>query len=231
MKKIIIISSTIIFVIISTTYYLFNFYKEKPENYSYVMNNNEFSEIKNGDLVLRRGFGFVSDTITRLFKEKYPVSHVGIVTEHEGELLVAHTVSAELSDFDGMQVTPLMRFIDDSHQNSIIVMRYKATEKVRDKIAEIAYRFFTEKVPFDYDFDLNNTQEMYCSEMVREAILEADNKDVFVGRIDKEGKLLRFDSLLNPQLFEEIINHHKNPPLTDPEQIKTVDSGIAIKSQ
>ncbi|MBK8228251.1 MAG: hypothetical protein IPK70_13890 [Flavobacteriales bacterium] len=176
----------------------------------YLLSDAEMAELQPGDIILRRGHGLVSDLISSVLSEEYDVSHCGIVAEHDSALWVIHSVSSSVSEADGMQSHRLQSFVGQSKPGSVIVTRLR-TAADRSLIARRAKELLRRKVPFDHDFDLEDTTRIYCSELVWRIIRDDYGIDVFdapaVG--DKAGRY-RFMRLLDTARFEVILNHQKH---------------------
>lgn len=183
-----------------------------PENKfvtRYVLAPAEVALLEPGDIILRRGSGLVSDFISSVLSEPFDVSHCGIVAEHDSALWVIHSVSSSISDADGMQAHRLQDFVGQSKPGSVIVSRLR-TDADRALIAERAKGYLRRKVPFDHDFDLDDTTSIYCSELVWRIIRDEYGVDVFdSAAVDDKAGRYRFMRLLDTARFEVVLNHQK----------------------
>lgn len=190
--------------------------KEKtPDLILYQLSKEETNLLKEGDIILRHGYGFVSNSIVKALGEDLPVSHVGMIVKNEqGGFSVIHSVSQTLSDYDGVQVQDLWSFVHDSQLSSIVVVRFKnaiESENQGQLMAAQAFTYLQKQVPFDYRFDLEDPAAFYCSELIVR-ILD-DTYDIDVGRqlfsnARKPQDKLRLNVFRDPDFFVEIINHH-----------------------
>jgi uncharacterized protein YycO len=182
---------------------------DEGHSMSYRLADAEVAALQPGDIILRRGHGLVSDMISSVLSEEYDVSHCGIIAEHDSALWVIHSVSSSVSEADGMQSHRLQAFVGQSEPGSVIVSRLR-TAADRSMIAVRAKELLRRKVPFDHDFDLDDTTRIYCSELVWRIIRDEYGIDVFdapaIG--DKAGRY-RFMRLLDTARFEVILNHQK----------------------
>ena len=173
------------------------------------LSTTEAAMLRDGDIIIRKGFGFVSNKITEILDEPYNVSHCGVVcntTSSDGPTVI-HSVSSTLSDIDGVQSCSLKRFAGESRENSIIVVRYKDTTKHRPElIAAEAKRYLDAKLPFDNGFDLNDSSEMYCTELVWKILFDNFGHDLYP---DKSSfTALGFKPLLDTAYFHIVISHN-----------------------
>jgi len=203
-------------IIIITALFLFlltyDYRSEQEQLFSaYMLSDEEFELIQEGDIILRHGYGLVSDIIVKTLKEDYNISHCAIVVRDEkNKLKVIHTVSQSISDQDGMQQQHLKTFIKNSKSNSIIVVRLKNNSENTGKlISQKAQELLNLKIPFDHSFDITDDSKLYCSELIWKIILDEFGIEIFPDRSNNSKSYLNFSNFYNPEFFEIIINHHK----------------------
>ena len=190
---------------------VYDFYSEKKRVIvNYTLTRKEIEMMRDGDIILRHGYGFVSDLITETLSEKTNVSHCAIFVKNDTSMHVIHSVSQSLSDYDGVQMQDLKRFINDSKKNSVIVLRYK-TQQNEDPslISKNAHYYLDKKVPFDNNFDITDSTEFFCSELLWKVFLNAYNVDIFEDKYGmSNNEFLKFDVFTNPKYFEIVFSHH-----------------------
>lgn len=172
------------------------------------LSKHELSMIRPGDIVLRKGFGAVSATIARTLNEEFPVSHCGIVVADSlGQLRVIHSVSASLSDFDGVQQCSIGAFQRSSVEGTMLVVRFRDTAAVPlSQMAVTAGRYLKQQIPFDNMYDLSDSTSMYCSEMVWSALKETYGYDIYPDKSKSE--VVKFAPFFDTVHFFRVINHH-----------------------
>jgi len=178
-------------------------------NVNYKLSPEEKGLLEEGDIILRRGEGFISGAIARILShEPFNLSHCAMLTRGKKDWLVVHAVSSSLSDFDGVQREPLDRFSATSVDSSIVVIRYKGSPEIRKKMGLRAREYCNAKIPFDHAFDLEDSSSFYCTELLHRIFIDVLNEDLFMYRFG-EGHpgYIHFDGLLNPTYFELILNH------------------------
>lgn len=164
--------------------------------------------LRHGDIILRRGYGMVSRMIATRLEGRFPFSHCGVIIERNGRLFVVHTVSSNVSDFDGMQIHPLEEFVRQSKPGSIAVTRLNDSTDVQVLVRE-SLRFLEAKVPFDHNFDLYDASTLYCSELIWRSLKEGGGHDIYDGLYDREGAWYSFDAFFNPAYFSEVFNQYR----------------------
>ncbi len=188
----------------------YDFRAEQEQKFSaYTLAPEEYELIQDGDIILRHGYGLVSDIIVETLKEGYDISHCGIISADNDQLRVIHTVSQSISDFDGVQVQPLRPFVHQSHRNSIIIVRFKwPNGDAGRRISRKANDYLNQKIPFDNSFNIHDDKELYCSELIWRIIKDEFNVNIFPDMSETTKKYLNFSNFYNPEFFEIIINHH-----------------------
>lgn len=181
------------------------------------LSKRELALLRPGDIIMRQGFGMVSDMISNTLDEDYRISHCGIVAHDSvGKLRVIHSVSSSLSDWDGVQDVNMKGFFLESKQNSLIVVRFRDTNDVPlAELANTAQSYLDRRVPFDEKFDITEQETMYCSEMIWSAILETYGFDIYPDKTSAVAT--KFTPFFDTTHFAVIINHNtdvKNSPST-----------------
>jgi len=121
------------------------------------------SLLKNGDLICRYGNGFFSKYFRQFSDSIQLYSHVGLVHITEDSVHVIHSEASELTGIGVVQRVPLESFLNQI--NVWGLYRLDQEDSVRNKVIELAYVHYLDRVPFDMDFELDN-EEIYCTELV-----------------------------------------------------------------
>jgi uncharacterized protein YycO len=191
--------------------YFYNKHSDQEQSVSYYhLSSDEISKLKDGDIILRHGYGLVSDMIVERLGEEYDISHCAIVCKDSSGIIVIHSVSSSISPHDGVQSQELEPFIRDSQKNSVIIVRYKPKDKIKDNsgISRRARKYLKEEIPFDNSFDINDSSEFYCTELLWKCFLDEYGDDILLDHYNKRKDHMRFDTFLDTTRFEIIINHH-----------------------
>ncbi len=184
--------------------------KQQQKN-TYVLTLEEKAFLQQGDIIFRRGFGVISDAIVKYVPCDYPISHCGIIVKDSlGKFMVIHTVSNTLAAVDGMQQDNLDKFVKESHENSIIVTRYRyGNDSLAGKIACRAKNYLAQKIPFDHRFDSNDSTAFFCTEFLYRVLKNAIHLDVYEPFPEKKKDCMDFDVFLYPEDFSVVLNHHQ----------------------
>jgi len=164
--------------------------------------------LRNGDIIMRQGRGAISLAISAQLDEKYKLSHCGILSITGDSISVIHTLSIVVSHADGMQKASLQEFTSDTYENSLIVVRLKNTDN--NKIADRAKYYLSKKIPFDNNFDVNDTTNFFCNELISHILYSEYGINLIDTTSQNQTQNMRFGRFLDTAKFEIIINHQKD---------------------
>lgn len=171
------------------------------------LSNAETQLLRNGDIIMRQGRGAISMSISTQLNEKCMLSHCGIVSIDGDSINIIHTLSQTVSNEDGMQKATLNEFTDDTYENSLVVVRLKNTDN--SKIANRAKYYLAKKIPFDHDFNVADTTQFFCNELISHILTSEYAVNVVDTSTSDPMQNLRFGRLLDTTKFEIIINHQQ----------------------
>lgn len=170
------------------------------------LDSTERTELQHGDILLRRGYGTVSNFIADFLKEDYEVTHCGFVVLQEGqEPSILHTASDE--ELDGIYLEPLNAFLEDSYHSSVALVRTIGTQEQRDAVVQQCLAYKEQHIPFDMRFDHKDSSEMYCVEMMWYAFERVYERDLLPHRVKGVGiEVFQMDNFFDTTNFEIIFN-------------------------
>lgn len=202
----------IVLVLVLIILFLFAYeYKSEQEQFynKYRLSKEEIALLEDGDIVLRQGFGLVSESISKTLNEEYKISHCAIVRKpNPDSICVIHSVSSSLSDVDGVQTCGLTKFVRESQKGTIIVVRFQsAGEKKNKVISDRADYYLQKQVKFDNSFDIRDSTKFFCTELIWKIILDEFNMDIL--NIDQPDQISanKFGVFWNSPHFQVIFNH------------------------
>ena len=184
--------------------------REVKNKLSYSMiSRTEIAKIKEGDFILRRGFGYFSDMIaSHLNQPPFDVTHAGIIVIENGKWAVVHSLSSDVSKIDGMQIQYLDEFLKYSQPHKVLVTRFKSSDtNTNYQIAALAKYHLKKNIPFDHKANFEDSTSMYCTEL----ILHILNKDLKVLKIDKTKQvrdefLFTMKKMYDTNYFKLVVN-------------------------
>lgn len=159
--------------------------KKEPERVSVDQTPAE-TVLKEGDIVFRRGMGVTSQMVL-IADTEGTYSHIGIVIKDSGTWKVVHAVPGE-PDFEGdpdrVKLERIQVFFEKEKAARGAVMRVKG-DTVRNRCAaQRALRLFESQIRFDHSYDLSDSTEMYCTELI-DFVFRHENIDLTEGRISQ----------------------------------------------
>lgn len=170
------------FLLVVASYHLFFYLDGQAEKKLLVLHHNttrlspiELATVEEGDIILRRGFGYFSDIIAKkLNTGSYDITHAGIIVKRLGKLYVIHSLSSDVSEKNGVQIQPLSTFLVHSEPNKIMITRVKNSDtNTGKKIASLAEHYLAQNIPFDPNGNYDDSTSFFCTEIIWK-ILEKD---------------------------------------------------------
>lgn len=159
--------------------------------------------LRSGDIVFRQGAGLTSRIVQKADKNGV-YSHVGIVVRDKyGDYMVVHAVPDE-PDYKGDADRVKLESVDDFFGNGKAicgaVMRVDVDSAKAARAATHALNIFQRNTLFDHQYDLSDTTQMYCTELVyfvykKEGVTLADTEKTLVIPIINKKCLLPGDLL------------------------------------
>ncbi len=163
--------------------------------------------LRDGDLVFRLGIGPESEAVLHLDSAGGQYSHVGIVIGDNGTWRVVHAVPGESADgIDRVKSEPIDSFFLSTRAEHGAIMRLRGCDAAAaHRAACHAARYAARGVPFDYNYNWNDTSRIYCTQLValayggvgidllsripRLSTINSDNLIVFPGDIANNDSL------------------------------------------
>lgn len=175
------------------------------------LSQEDLKKIQQGDIILRRGYGFFSDLISKKLNDSvFDVTHSGILYLKDDKWWVIHSLSSDASDTNGMQEQSLNQFLKGSMPEKIIVVRpKKITKEQGQQIVNQAKYYLQKKVPFDRMGVIDEPSQMYCTELIWQ-ILGNDLKLISLPKDNGKRKDLFYSmkGTYNPKYFDIVINKY-----------------------
>ncbi len=152
-------------------------------------------QVRNGDVILRSGVGLWSELFrSRNLKDKR-FSHVGIVWERDdGSYSVIHAEGNDINGQGTVSVITLEKFVQESQ--CIGISRLHCGNP--DLLVQGALKYLHR--PFDWQFNSDDHQAIYCTELVVLALAEAVPEAI----LPRSENIILPESCLLPEYFTEI---------------------------
>lgn len=138
-------------------------------------------DLQTGDLIVRRGFGLMSETLEDFSEHEKKYSHSGLLFKDEqGNVSVYHILGASDGKEYVVRKDDLLKFCNANDALSFAVYRYELNEDQIGHLETICENYYHSGVQFDLSFDLTTNDRMYCSEFVYKSLIEATNNPDYI---------------------------------------------------
>jgi len=127
-------------------------------------------KIKNGDLIFRRANGIGSNMVYTVDQQSV-FSHVGLVFKEGMQTKVIHILPSGVGGDTFVRMDSLESFLQTISLAAIYRLRQSNPDIANRAILKA--KSFIGKARFDLEFDLSNSDELYCTELVWQAYKSA----------------------------------------------------------
>ncbi len=134
-----------------------------------------WNDWKEGDVVFRKGTSTKSRAVLQADTSGI-YSHVGIVVKTDSAWMIVHVTPGERAEGENVDRTKLeyiSAFFSPDRAEQGAVGRLIQADSVAFSAAQYAVLFYQSGILFDHDYNLEDSLEMYCSELVWRAYLLA----------------------------------------------------------
>jgi hypothetical protein len=155
------------------------------------------SMIHQGDMILRTGNDFTSESLRQLSTTDKTYSHCGIANIENDTLFVYHSLGGEWNPDEKLRRDPLELFCNPEENRGFGIFSFKFTPSQINKLDSIVKAWYKTELMFDMKFDLATNDRMYCAEFVSKAISAATDKQIFFSTT----KINKFEFVAVDNLF------------------------------
>lgn len=138
--------------------------------------------LQEGDIAFRRGYGIASQMV--LHNDVNGMySHVGVVVRTDEGLMIVHSVPGDSnSDSEMVRIESVAQFYDVEASQCGAILRMDLNSLQRRRLNSMAIRKACEQIPFDHEYNVNDTSSLYCTELV-ELLYANIGEDLSEGRM------------------------------------------------
>jgi hypothetical protein len=160
--------------------------------------------VMSGDLILRTGNDFASETFRKLSLQDKTYSHCGIASIENDSVFVYHAIGGEWNPNQKLRKDPFEIFCNPFENRGFGIFRYNLNSTEKVKLINLVQSLFSQGIEFDMQFDLSSNDKMYCSEFVYKAVEQAtENKIKLSTTTYKQIQFIAVDNLfINPECRE-----------------------------
>lgn len=127
---------------------------------------NVLKQIRSGDLIVRRGNDFTSETLRQINLRNKDYSHCGLITIENDTPWVYHALGGEFNPNQKILRESIWQFCHPNGNKGFGLYRFDQPEALLQPAIEQAIRAFQAGITFDMNFDLSTDQQQYCAEFV-----------------------------------------------------------------
>jgi hypothetical protein len=127
--------------------------------------------IATGDLIVRTGNDFTSESLRSLCQRDQTYSHCGIASIENDSIFVYHALGGEWNPDQKIRRDPVEVFAEPYENRGIGIYRFPLAKPEIDTLMVTVRQLRRMGVMFDMHFDLKTNDHMYCAEFVYKAYL------------------------------------------------------------
>lgn len=145
--------------------------------------------IREGDLIVRCGNDFTSNSLRDFNQAEKIYSHSGIALMHEEIIFIYNNMAGDLNPDEIMRRDDVDSFLTPVNNVAVGVYRYDLSPDEINKLKSIVESYYTNKLQFDMNFDLATDNKMYCAEMIAKSIQQATDNRILISKSELNGDL------------------------------------------
>jgi hypothetical protein len=125
--------------------------------------------IATGDLIVRTGYDFTSQSLRSLNQRDKTYSHCGIASIENNSLFVYHALGGEFNPDQKIRKDKFEIFAEPYSNRGIGIYRYQLSQSEIKSLMLTVKQLHQMGIMFDMKFDLQSNDRMYCAEFVYKA--------------------------------------------------------------
>ena len=153
--------------------------------------------VRQGDLILRTGNDFTSESLRQLSFNDKTYSHCGIASFENDTLFVYHALGGEWNPDAKLRRDPIELFCNAFENRGFGIYTYNLSQHALHNLDSIIKSWYSLGYTFDMRFDLSTDKQLYCAEFVCKAIQKStDNRIIFPISNINSFKFIAIDNLI-----------------------------------
>jgi hypothetical protein len=134
--------------------------------------------IQQGDLIVRTGNDFTSQSLRQLCATDQTYSHCGIASIENDSVFVYHSLGGEWNPDEKLRKDPIELFCNPLENRGFGFFRFKLDSIQRNALDSVVKSWYSKGLMFDMKFDLATDERMYCAEFVSKAVTTATKAQI-----------------------------------------------------
>ena len=131
--------------------------------------------IATGDLILRTGSDFTSESLRSLNQRDQSYSHCGIASIENDSVFVYHSLGGDWNPDQKIRRDPIEVFGEPYSNRGIGIYRFPLSASEVDSLMITVKKLHDMGIMFDMKFDLKTNDHMYCAEFVYKSFVMGTN--------------------------------------------------------
>lgn len=145
--------------------------------------------IREGDLILRCGNDYTSETLRDFSQQEKLFSHSGIALMNNGDMYIYSNMAGDINPDEVMRRDVVDSFLTPVNNVAVGVFRYDISNEEFEKLKTIIVDHYINKLQFDMNFDLSTDNKMYCAEMIAKSVEQATGKRIQIPKSEVNDEL------------------------------------------
>ncbi len=138
---------------------------------AYIQIDGAKASIASGDLIVRTGNDFTSESLRSLNQRDQTYSHCGIASIENDSLFVYHSLGGDWNPDQKIRRDPLKVFAEPYSNRGIGIYRFDLSPMEVQGLLVTVKKLHDVGIMFDMKFDLESNDHMYCAEFVYKCYL------------------------------------------------------------
>lgn len=169
-----------------------------------------------GDLIVRMTDDLISEHIKFLNEKEKIYSHAGIVIIKNDQPFVCNIAPNDPKN-DTIQIVPVDSFINPAKNLKCALYRYNLSKAEKDFLSEILLKYKVNNIRFDWLYDLDTDNKMYCAELIDKALQKATGNRINI-------KKANIPAAMQPTVFAFFKKEHVTKKMVSLRKIITIDN-------
>lgn len=159
--------------------------------------------LKSGDLIVRQGTGYFSDLFRQMGSRDKKYSHIGIISKEQDSLFVYHIEADEFTGEGFALREQVSSFINKAKTYTFFENQMDSI--ARNAMLNKAKEYVQLKVKFDLNFNAEDDDKLYCTELVAKSINYGLDSVYITPTTSLKGRLFYgLDDIYSKDVFKEI---------------------------
>lgn len=134
--------------------------------------------IRQGDMILRTGNDYTSESLRQFSATDKTFSHCGIASIENDTVFVYHALGGEWNPDEKLRRDRLELFCNPTENRGFGIFTFNFQPAQIHALDSIVRSWYTKGVMFDMKFDLNSDDHLYCAEFVGKALALASGGNI-----------------------------------------------------